>query len=155
MKAFFRSFKQRLVDQFWQGWQEKIQTSNRYDIYRTLKYNHHREHYVESITITKFRKAYARFRLGITKIRNNERFLKPYSSTFCLSCQPNVKEDEYHFLLVCPMYNELRIKYLKRCWITLNSLTIQDLIANENEWVTRCTAMYIYHADRLRELLYT
>ena len=153
MKAFFRSFKQRLVDQFWQGWQEKIQTKPRYDVYRTIKDNHSREHYIESITITKFRKVYARFRLGITDIRNNERFLKPYSSIYCLHCQPNVKEDEYHFLLVCPLYTELRIKYLQRCWITLNNLTLQDLIANENEWVTRCTAMFIYHANRLKETL--
>ena len=32
----------------------------------------------------------------------------------CPFCTMNVVEDEYHFLLVCPMYRELRKTYLPR-----------------------------------------
>ena len=109
-------------------------------MYRRLKDNHLREHYVDTITITKFRRAFARFRLGITNIRNNDRFLKPYSSTYCLFCLDNIKEDEEHILLHCPTYEQFRNKYLNRCWITLKNVNVKDLLANENETVTRCSA---------------
>ena len=152
-KSMFKNFKQSLIDQFWQNWHSDIQTKDRYDTYRTLKQNHLREHYVDSITITKFRRAFARLRLGITNLRNNDRFLKPYSSTFCLFCSDNIIEDEFHFLLYCSTYELLRQKYLKRCWITLNNVSVQDLLANDSDMVTRCSAMFIFHANRLRESL--
>ena len=152
-KAMFRNFKQSLVDQFWQNWHSDIETKDRYDRYRTFKQNHQREHYVDSITITKFRRAFARLRLGITNIRNNDRFLKPYSSTYCLFCSDNIVEDEEHFLLYCPTYCQLRHKYLLRCWITLKNVTVTDLLANDSTMVTRCTSMYIFHVNKIRDNL--
>ena len=152
-KAMYRNFKQTLIDQFWQNWHDDIQTKDRYDMYRTLKLTHQREHYVDTITITKFRRAFARLRLGITNLRNNDRFLKPYSSTYCLFCFDNIIENEEHFLLQCPTYSQIREKYLLRCWITLKNVTITDLLANDSVTVTRCTSMFIFHATKLRDNL--
>ena len=152
-KAMLRNFKQSLVDQFWQNWHDDIQTKDRYDTYRTLKQNHLREHYIDTITISKFRRAFARLRLGITNLRYNERFLKPYSSNYCLFCSNNIIENEEHFLLHCPTYGFIRQKYLLRCWITLNNVTTIDLLANDSVSVTRCTSMFIFHANKLRDNL--
>ena len=150
-KAMFRNFKQSLIDQFWQNWHSNIESKDRYDMYRSFKQDHLREHYVDSITITKFRRAFARLRLGITNLRNNDRFLKPYSSTYCLFCVENIIEDEKHFLLHCPTYCQIRQKYLLRCWITLKNVTVSDLLANESVMVTRCTSMFVYHANKIRD----
>ena len=150
-KALFRNIKQTLIDQFWQNWHDDIQNKGRYDFYRTIKSNHAREHYIESITITKFRRAFARLRLSIINLRNNERFLKPYSSTDCLLCVTRIKDDEEHFLLRCPFFEHLRNKYLQRCWITLRNVSVTDLVANDSPMVTRCTAMYTFHATKCKE----
>ena len=151
MKAFYKSLKQRLIDQFWQNWHSDLLTKDRYDFYRSFKQNHNREHYTTTITINKFKKAFARFRMGITELRNNERFLRPLSSRECFFCSPAKIENEYHFLFVCPIYHDIRTKYLLRCWITLNNLTVNEIIDNSSAQVTKCSSMYIYHAQKLRQ----
>lgn len=146
MKSFCKGLKQRLVDQFWQNWHSEISLSDRFDFYRTIKNDHNREHYVSNITINKFKKAFARFRLGITDLRNNERFLRPFSTRYCNFCYPDIIENEYHFLFECPVYHELRTKYLLRSWITLNNLTVKDIIASDSIQVTKNASMYIHYA---------
>ena len=153
MKSFLKSLKQRLVDQFWQDAHSKIQERDRFDMYRTIKFDHNREHYATTIEITKFRKAFARLRMGIIDIRYNERFLRPLSSRYCTLCLPQKIDNEFHFLLECPRFTELRHKYLLRCWITKNNLTVIDLIANESVFVTRCCSMYTYHALKYKTQL--
>ena len=151
MKSFCKSLKQRLVDQFWQNWHSNLETSDRYDMYRTIKLDHKQEGYVHTLTISKFRKAFARIRLGILDLRYNERFLRPYSSTHCVFCGPQIVENEHHFLLECPMYSEIRSKYLLRCWITIHNITVLDLLANDSPNVTKCCSMYVYHAQKYKQ----
>ena len=39
----------------------------------------------------------------------------------CKLCNQNVCESEYHFLLCCPLYNELRMKYnIRTSWPTIS-----------------------------------
>ena len=153
VSSFCKSLKQRLIDQYWQNWHSNLMSSDRYDMYRSFKDNHSLEHYVETLSISKFRRVFSRFRLGITDLRNNERFLKPYSSRYCLICELDAIEDEYHFLLECPTLHPYRIKFMLRCWITLENLTIRDLLANEHPSVTKCSALYIYYALRYKEYI--
>ena len=151
MKSFIRSLKQRLIDQYWQNWHSTLMSSDRCSTFRLFKEDHIREHYVETLTISKFRKAFARFRMGITKINNNYRFLQPDKDRHCSICPQKPIEDEYHFLIGCPAYDNLRIKYLLRTWITLENLTVKDLIANNSERVTKYTATYIHYGMLYRE----
>ena len=150
-KSLFKNIKQSLIDQFWQNWHDDLQNKDRYDFYRSIKFNHTRESYVDSITITKFRRSLARLRLGIVNLRNNERFLRPYSSRDCLLCAVSVRDDEEHFLLKCPFLDHLRNKYLLRCWITLKTVSVFDLLSNVHPIVIRCTAMFSYHAIKYKE----
>ena len=60
-------------------------------------------------------------------------------------------ENEYHILLVCPLYRDLRIKYLKPyyCrWPTLN--TFDDLLCKKVTCYLN-EAKYIYFAFQLRK----
>ena len=150
-KALFKSIKQTLIDQFWQNWHEEIQTNDRYDFYRTIKADHEKEPYIDAITITKFRRSLARFRLGITSLRNNDRFYNPLNPRDCTLCINKHKDDEEHFLLTCPYLTHLRAKYLLRSWITLCNVSVQELVANNNPMVIRNTALFIFHATKYRE----
>ena len=152
-KSLFKNIKQTLIDQFWQNWHDEIQTKDRYDFYRSIKFNHDKENYVDAITITKFRRSLARLRLGIINLKNNDRFLKPLNSRDCPLCAVKHKDDEEHFLLTCPFLNQLRNKYLLRSWITLRNVSVYDLVANSNPLVIRNTAMFIFHATKYKESL--
>ena len=44
------------------------------------------------------------------------------ASRICKNCNMNVIEDEYHFLLVCPTYRDLRKIYLKPYFYTWPSI---------------------------------
>ena len=43
-----------------------------------------------------------------------------FEHIICQHCSMNMIENEYHFLLVCPKYNRLRIKYLPPVTIAID-----------------------------------
>ena len=120
-----------------------------FSIYRQYKETHIRENYLEAITIFKFRKAFTRLRLGITELNGNKRFRNPLADLNCPFC--NEEENETHFLIKCPMYKNLRSKYIESKWITLNNVTLKDLIQNEDDKITKGVAAYCHYASKLRE----
>ena len=48
------------------------------------------------------------------------------------------------FFIKCPAYKEIRNKYLNKFWITLNNVSVKDLVANDNPDIVRNTAVYIF-----------
>ena len=149
--GFLKSFRQRLIDQFWQNTQEKINDRGRFNTYREFKQGHEREAYLQQITISKFRRIFARARMGIIDIRFNETFHKPDNNFKCPFC---IKiENELHIRLECPTYQFLRHKFISRYWITTNNLTLRDLFNNENTDITRGVAMFLYYAMKKRDSL--
>jgi len=47
-------------------------------------------------------------------------------------------EDEFHFLLECPFYKDLRKKYVKKCyWKNTDMLKFIECITSENETVIK------------------
>ena len=149
MGGFLRSIKQRLIDCYFQDWHSKLMDSERFAIYRQYKETHNREKYLESIKIFKFRKALTRLRLGITELNGNKRFRNPLADFNCPFC--NEEENEIHFLIKCPMYKNIRSKYIEPKWITLNTVTLKDLVQNEDDKITAGVAAYCYYASKLRE----
>ena len=60
-------------------------------------------------------------------------------------------EHEFHFLLVCPNYRELRQKYLKPyfChWPTLNKF--ETILSMKNVNALNCLEQFIYFAAKKR-----
>ena len=58
--------------------------------------------------ITKIRICAHKINLEFGRHRNVER-----SERKCTFCNLNEIEDEYHFILQCPLYNEIRMKFIK------------------------------------------
>lgn len=146
-KYFIKLFKQRLIDCFVQSWNSKLAGSERFATYKSVKYIFQKEQYLNSISITKFRNIFARFRLGVCEININNRFKR--NDTFCPFCA--VVEDEMHFLVKCPVYDELRKKYLNLFIHNPDRVSLCFLLQNENADITRNVAMYIYYALKKRE----
>ena len=65
----------------------------------------------------------------------------PYNERKCQLC--NTLEDEFHFLLECPLYYDLRKSLIdKYYWKHPNMIKFIDLLKSENENTLRKLAIY-------------
>ena len=141
--------KQRMKDCFLQEWKRKNMRSDGYRWFSTIKKNHDVEHFWKLLDIKNFRAVLIPFRFTINDLRCNKRF-DNLLSTNCPFC--GAIENEEHFLLVCPAYQQLRDKYISRyVKFSWNAKTCKYLMKGTDYGVTRSTAMYIFYAMRRRE----
>ena len=61
------------------------------------------------------------------------------------------EENELHFLLQCPVYHDLRLKYLHSFDSPPTEKTFQNLLATEDLCLIQGVSLYIYHAFQMRE----
>ena len=108
--------KSRLVDQYTQQWAGSVQESSRLFYYNMYKTTFGFEDYLNKILDTIQRQRLTRFRLSSHKlaIETGRYNNKPKDLRKCIYCNMNAIETDYHFLLVCPIYIELRNKYFPR-----------------------------------------
>ena len=82
--------------------------------------------------------------------RNRIRSAQQRLCKLCLDTGKCYIEDEYHFIAICPLYNNLRKKYIKhldRC----NNLKFIRTMNSTNETIIRELACYVYNAFKVRE----
>ena len=145
--------KQRLVDQYKQTWYGSINNSRRLSSYCRYKHEFKLELYLDTIHEKRFKIALSRFRLSSHRLEIEQgRYHDiPRNERLCKFCSLNCIESEYHFLLVCPFYKEVRHQYLKPyfCrWPTLNKFDRIMLTENKKEILN--LAKYIYFATKVR-----
>ena len=150
---FLPEIKQRILDQYHQRWYSDINNSRRLASYCRFKHSFESEKYLDTIPEKKYKIALSQFRLSSHKleIETGRHYGSSRSERKCKLCQMNVVEDEYHFLLTCPIYRDLRIKYLKTCycrWPTLNKF--DRLMATTNKTEILNLSKYIFFASKLR-----
>lgn len=151
----FTLIKQRIFDTYKQSWYSDVNNSNRLEMYARYKHNFDLENYLVSTIEKKFKIALTQFRLSSHDLaieRGRYENLNR-SERVCKFCNSNLIKCEYHFLLVCPLYRELRQKYFKPyyChWPTINKF--EDLMSNSNKKVISNVAKFVYNASNLRKL---
>ena len=72
--CFLAEFQQQLKDCFIQNWHSRLESSGRYEVYRTFKSALEKEKYLEVIQNQQIRKAFTGFRLGISQILTYKRW---------------------------------------------------------------------------------
>ena len=73
-------------------------------------------------------------------VRWNKPNVIPRNERKCPVCSK--LEDEFHFLLLCPLYSDLRKTYINRYFLSHpNILKFKELLTSENNDITRmlCT----------------
>ena len=103
--------------------------------YARCKHEFEVEKYLDFIKEKKFKFALTQFRLSSHNLAIERGRFENIARTerVFVSCNSNLVENEYHFLLVCPLYRELRKQYLKPYfyrWPTLNEF--DSLMSNTN-----------------------
>jgi hypothetical protein len=145
--------KQRLLDIYKQQWYVRINNSKRLESYCMFKHNFTFEKYLDCIKENKYRLALTKFRLSahdleIEKGRHNN---IPRSERKCKNCNMKQIENEFHFILVCPKYRNLRLKYFKPYFNNWPSINKFEQLMTGNLKTTYNIAKFIFSAIKERQ----
>jgi hypothetical protein len=149
----FEPIKKRILDIYMQEWYTSINNSNRLETLALIKHNFISEKYLTCISEKKYRIALARFRTSSHEllIETGRHMNLLRADRICRNCNLNLIENEYHFLLICPKYRDLRKEYLKRYYYTWpNIQKFTSLLTNNSTSSLINLAKYIYNALRIR-----
>ena len=156
--VFMSVLKQRLTDTFIQNWHIRLNESTRAVFYRSIAV-FQMQPYLEKVNVRKFGQAFSRLRMSSHRLEiESGRWTRPIRTPIadrkCSLC--NVIEDEFHFILECNMFVELRKKFnAKYYWNRPNMIKFIALINNNNESCIRKLSTFIFQAFKRRsELVY-
>ena len=150
----FNLIKQRILDIYKQSWYASVNNSNRLLMYSRYKHDFNFEKYLDFMSEKKYRNALSQFRLSShdLEIERGRYANVDRDDRICILCNSNQIENEYHFLLTCPFYRDLRKTYLKRYyyqWPTLNKF--DNLMSITNRTIVINLAKYVYFASQQRK----
>ena len=151
--VFLFLVKQRLNDHFVQNWNSRLDESSRAKFYRQIS-SFKFQPYLDNINMLKFCQALTKLRVSSHRLaveagRWNRPVRTPYDDRKCIFC--NLLEDEYHFVLECPIYVDMRKKYIsKYYWNHPSMFKFINLINNTNVNIVKKLGMYVFHAFKLR-----
>ena len=78
----------------------------------------------------------------------------PYDERLCNLCQRQDLEDEYHLVLICPVYIELKNNIIKKNYFGRPNMDkFMQLVTTNNKCILKKLAMYLHHAFILRKTL--
>jgi hypothetical protein len=155
---FISLVKQRLKDIFTQNWMAELNTSTRASTFRLFA-NFNFSKYLAQVKIKKYRSALTRLRLSSHRLAiETGRWHKPQAiprnERKCILC--NSLEDEFHFLLECELYKDLRIRYIKPYFRKRPNIPkFIELFSCEDQSINLNLAIYTFKAmERRNEFLY-
>ena len=112
----YEIIRNRIRDHFTQNWYATISDFSKLEYYCQFKTGFKLETYVECISNDSLRSELAAFRLSAhnLEIERGRHFDVSRQNRKCRLCSMGMVESEYHFLLVCPLYTDLRRSFLTR-----------------------------------------
>ncbi|KAL4236926.1 hypothetical protein ACF0H5_005312 [Mactra antiquata] len=153
---FLSCVKQRLNDNFIQNWNSRLANSSRALFYRNIS-NFRFQPYLNILNITKFRYSMARLRVSSHRLhietgRWNKPRSTPINERVCTNC--HILEDEFHFILECTLYSELRNIYIPTYFRNNPSMfKLIELFNTENRALVIKLGTYIQKAFEFRNAL--
>jgi hypothetical protein len=160
--VFLREFVNRVSQSYMEEWEFDMSQSSKLSLLRSLKpFGICRESYLVNVTFRKYRSGLSKLRcsahtLRIEKGRHVNELMADRVCKLCLRDNSYVLEDEYHFLLCCPSFSNLRLTYLAE-WIVPEPSydRFLSLLTDESLEVQRNLSTFIYHASKLRNYTMT
>jgi len=153
---FITMFKQRVKDCALQEWHSNVCATSKLSYYSEYKTLLDVERYLTVVPHINLRKCIARFRcsshnLAVEKgrhlnIRREERFC-----TYCSLTDSYVVEDEFHFLVKCPLYTDLRQIYLRNVNNFTSHLDMIHLMSSKSTLTVTNLCNYLYESCKRRD----
>jgi len=146
---FLRCLRQKLIDCFDQILYERMTNSTRYALYRLIKPERSMERYLQILDKQVIRDLVIRFRVGTSEINAHRNRFSKGADDICPACYED-DEDDIHFMLQCPVYEDLRLKYLQLSGKRRDQSTFVYLFTSTDDTVIRALGMYILYAFKRR-----
>ena len=154
ISKFLCMLKTRVKDIFIQDWHARLEDSSRARCYINIaKFEF--QQYLKILKIQKYRKSLCKLRVSSHRLEiESGRWTKPnktpLNERLCMIC--SVLEDEFHFTLECPLYKDIRKKYIKRYyWQRPNMVKFIELFLSENCQIIKNLSMFINKAFKMRK----
>lgn len=155
VNKFINILKIRLLDLYISEWREGMSLRTSLIIYREMKQTFEMSPYLLKMQNRKLRNTIAQFRLSshqlaveVGRHRNIQR-----SERKCTFCNRDEIEDEFHFILVCPYYSDLRIKFIHNYFYTRPSVFKFITLLNSTKLkILNRLAIYLNKAVSLRKI---
>ena len=155
LNAFIREFRQRLIDMRWQAWDDHVNTSDRFSLYRQFKTLACVEPYIMLNLNRYIRYTLTRFRFGVSDIKVHRSRFKLYNvdELKCPLCLSAV-ENEVHFVLCCPAFEGLRHEFIESKYFNNPcEFRLALLLDTQNERALKNLALFLYKAFSRRKTL--
>ena len=151
--------KKTCNDYYERLWKEEIDKSPKALSYKTYKMNIIIENYLYLVKHLKHKIALSRFRLSNHNllIEKGRHMIPKIERNQCVICKTEI-EDELHFLIICPLYDEERATLFQQCRInsihfdtTLNNQQkFIFIMSNECPIVVENLAKYVFNSFKIR-----
>ena len=153
---FHLQFKQRVLDVLKQSWYNDIVNIRFLTLYKNYKLSFDFEQYL-NVLPNKLKVALSRLRLSSHQLRNETgRYSQnrvDRAQRICSLCNKSDIVDEYHFVLVCPIYSNLRQKYIRPYYHNRPSVyKFTLLMQTRHQGVLQKLGNYVYESFRLRSI---
>jgi len=108
--------KRRLQDMYISELRFGVEIGSSLTLYREIKCTFDREDYLQVLENRKFKNAVAKLRLSSHKlfVETGRHRQIPRQDRKCILCNIDDVEDEYHVILICPFYNNIRNTHIPR-----------------------------------------
>ena len=152
-EIFVNLFKTRARDIDIQTWSAELNDSPKLETYISFKTSFNMESYLYNLEEPILLSILCKFRISAHKlnIETGRRQNIHREQRKCKVC-PHLVENEFHFLICCPLYAELRAKYLPAYYYTHpNRSKFVELMKTENKYIQKNIASYLKQAFIKRE----
>ena len=107
---YFVPVSRKIKDNFIQNWFTDIENLSKLHCYRSFKTCFEFENYLNCVINDKQRIELTRLRCSSHQLLIEERRFSsiPRENRICKLCNLNEIEDEFHFVLICPLYHQIR-----------------------------------------------
>ena len=156
VNMFIKLFRIRLIDIYIGSWNNGIESRSSLCLYKEIKPHFEISPYLIKINCYKVRNIIARLRLSSHQlyIESGRYNNTPRNDRKCTLCTSNDLEDEYHFVICCSLYSNLRIKYLPKYYYGKPSMfKFIELINSSNVKLLYKLSIFCKKAFKLRKEL--
>ena len=152
---FHNVFKRRAVEVFYQSWSNTISISPSLRLYCYYKKTIVYENYLDFVP-KKYRISLSQLRLSSHALRietgryGNQRIDRHLRT--CQLCNSTDIEDEYHCIIICPLYDSIRKKFIKSYYFVRPSVfKFTQLMQSGNKSEILNIAKFVFHAFSIRK----
>ena len=151
-EKFLAILKRRLIDNFIVDLRAGLNHSTSMSLFREIRETFDLSSYLLKLQNRKQRNAITKLRLSSHSlyIETGRHTGVARENRKCILCNKNDLEDEFHFVLKCPLYQELRTTYIKRYYTNNPSMYKFLELLNSKGKCLKNLALYIIKAFEVR-----